>query len=221
MAAPISGSECFLEPANEAREEGAVVVQTTKTASQARADEEEVTFKHFPKLPAELRLRIWKVFSPLSTIHLIEFKHLYSYFIRAPESNEWMLRVPEQDTTLLGIWRETRYEATKHYRMIQGHGDGILQAFRPVRKCALVFRYRTIFRSPTRFSNWFNAHIDEVIGSVKHMVLEQKKSEGSLFNLDADFVDKRFANVDWRRLSCLESLDIAYLYSTRQLLLAI
>ncbi|KAI9056127.1 hypothetical protein LZ554_001055 [Drepanopeziza brunnea f. sp. 'monogermtubi'] len=209
MAAPISGSECFLELANEAREEGAVVVQTTKAS--ADEEEEEVTLKYFPKLPAELRLRIWRFFSPLPTIQLVEFQHLCSYFMRDPESNEWMLHVPEQDTALLGICRETRYEATKHYRMIQGHRYGIPHAFRPVGKCALVFRYRAIFGSRTRFSNWFNAHIDDVIGSVKHVVLEQEKSEGSLFNLDADFVGKRFANVDWRRLSGLESLDIAYL----------
>lgn len=128
-----------------------------------------------------------------------------------PSSEKWVVNVPFP--SLLHVNQESRYEALKHFVVMQPQQTHRSCAYYHLNNTALVFRYGFDSYGWWGFLGWLNQHIGELQRDIKHLVFEQEScGNEALPELVDRFPGKHgFWGVDWRLLKGLKSFNVAYL----------
>jgi hypothetical protein len=167
------------------------------------------TFTLFPKLPAELRLRVWKYSLPGP--QYIEVQMSLSSFIQYPQ---WKFVSQDKAPAAFFVCHESRAEATKNYKLLRGTQSGTpaiycdaaidVLVFRNYRNCAIGFNYSLCLQQlPNDF-----------VANIKHIALEcwGYDSNTSLSYANPFYVllvDHFFRQEDVDKLSSLETVEIS------------
>ncbi len=179
------------------------IIQAYSNTSSEISTERKFTL--FPKLPPELRLRVYKLFPEREHVEVSPYETLFS---EHKISGRWVIHVTAPRATLLWVCHESRTEAKKNYIVL---GDSPPRLYTYLSEAVLVFRLSS-FTWEVNFGRWLDYYPPELAKNIKHALWEQEMTLDRVFSgLGRRFPRGCVRLRDLRRLVGLESLDVAYL----------